>query len=152
MLSVAQIARFGTTPGLTLLFLGDAPNRSRETVDLLVIAPEIRALFGAVPITSGAVIPRDTRSAETLKRAVAPWGVKRLPAIVLLLEGRALGALEGLHDWQGYQSGLVEILLRCKEEYEIPNEDTHKDEHEGRKNKGHRTIPIVPAERAEQTE
>lgn len=146
VLQVSDLADFKETPGLVLLFLGDDLARSRETMDLLVIAPELRALFEAEPITSGAVLPRDDVSAQTLRGEVLHWGIKRLPAVALLMDGCFLGAMEGLFDWLSYQEGLVKRLLQCQKEFEIQNGDVNK---KGGKHR-YRTISIVPVTRMTQ--
>lgn len=146
VLQVSDLADFKETPGLVLLFLGDDLARSRETIDLLVIAPELRALFEAEPITSGAVLPRDIEGAQTLRGEMLHWGIKRLPAVALLMDGRFLGAMEGLFDWLSYQEGLVKLLLQCQQKFEIQNEDINK---KGGKLR-YRTISIVPVTRMTQ--
>lgn len=83
-------------------FLED-PARVRETQDLAVILPELARAFPA-RFRVGVLLPEDAR-------AVAPrYGLRRWPALVVLKEGRYVGAVEGLRGWDEYVAELARLL------------------------------------------
>jgi hydrogenase-1 operon protein HyaE len=90
-------------PGAALLVFTEDPMLYRETLDLAVIAPELaRALAGRFRI--GLLLP-------AVARALAPrFGFRRWPALVLLKDGRYVGAVDGLRDWQVYVDELSRLL------------------------------------------
>jgi hydrogenase-1 operon protein HyaE len=95
----AWIAEAGTT---VLVFTED-PMMYRETLDLAVIVPELaKALPG--PFRTGVLLP-------AAARAVAPrYGFRRWPALVVLKNGRYVGAIDGLREWQAYVEELSALL------------------------------------------
>ena len=92
-------------PGHTLLFLADDPERSKETLDLAVILPEIaRAFYGRFDVV--VLFP-------AVANAVAPrYGVRRWPALILLRDGQYVGSIEAIRDWDDYQSEVTRLLKR----------------------------------------
>jgi len=91
--------------GHTLLFFADNPERSKETLDLAVILPEIaRAFHGRFDVV--VLLP-------TIANAVAPrYGVRRWPALVLLRDGKYVGSIEAVRDWDDYHSEVTRLLKR----------------------------------------
>lgn len=90
-------------PGAALLVFTEDPAQYRETLDLAVIVPE---LIGALPgrFRTGVLLP-------AAARALAPrYGFRRWPALVLLKDGRHVGAVDGLRDWQVYLDELSRLL------------------------------------------
>ena len=90
-------------PGTAMLVFVDEPDRQKETLDLAVIVPELHAArAGAFRV--GLLPP-------SLARSVAPrYGFARWPAFVLLRDGRYLGAVDGLRDWDVYLDALDALL------------------------------------------
>jgi hydrogenase-1 operon protein HyaE len=86
---------FAAAPGHALLVFTEDPVRYRETLDLVVIAPEIaRALAGR--FRTGVLFPSDARK-------VAPrFGFARWPALGVLRDGAYVGAIDGLRTWDEY--------------------------------------------------
>ena len=91
--------------GHTLLFFADDPQRSKETLDLAVILPEIaRAFHGRFDVV--VLLP-------TIANAVAPlYGVRRWPALILLRDGKYVGSIEAIRDWDDYHSEVTRLLKR----------------------------------------
>ena len=90
-------------PGPALLVFTEDPAVYRETLDLAVIVPElVKAL------------PERFRTAVLLPgvaRAIAVrYGFRRWPALVLLKDGRYVGAIDGLREWQDYVDELSRLL------------------------------------------
>ncbi len=76
--------------------------RYKETLDLAVIVPEIARAF-APRLAVGVLLPESAR-------AVAPrYAFRRWPAFVMLADGRYVGAVDGLRNWDEYldRSGCV---------------------------------------------
>jgi hydrogenase-1 operon protein HyaE len=90
-------------PGTALLVFTEDPVLHRETLDLAVIVPELaQALPGR--FRTGVLLP-------AAARALAPrYGFRRWPALVLLKDGRYVGAIDGLREWQVYLDELSRLL------------------------------------------
>jgi len=97
--SAEDFDTFTQRAGHTLLLFTEDPVRFRETLDLAVIVPElVRAFAGRFAV--GVLLP-------PAARAVQPrYGFRRWPALVLLRDGRYVGAVDGLRGWDEY---LLEI-------------------------------------------
>lgn len=102
----AGFADFIAQPGHSLLLFTEDPTRFRETLDLAVITPEIAKAFENV-FRVGVILPTAARALH------AKYGFARWPAIVLLRDGKYLGVIDGLRDWDEY---LIEVarLLRAE--------------------------------------
>ncbi len=95
-------------PGLKLVVFADDPNKQKETLDIVVIGPEIAK-------TLAAGLEGKWFSDVVTGRALASrWGVKRLPAIALFRNRVYLGAAEGLKGWDDYLSELTQISKRTE--------------------------------------
>ncbi|UCG99117.1 MAG: hydrogenase [Burkholderiales bacterium] len=103
VLGAADLDAWGSQPGAALLAFTEDPVLYRETLDLAVIVPELaQALPGRFRI--GVLLP-------AAARAAAPrYGFRRWPALVLLKDGRYVGAIDGLREWQAYVEELSRLL------------------------------------------
>ena len=101
--TAADFDAWALAPGTALLVFTEDPVRYRETLDLAVIVPELeKALPGRFRIA--VLLPEAAR-------ALAPrYGFRRWPALVLLRDGRHVGAIDGLRDWQDYVDELARLL------------------------------------------
>lgn len=102
-LDVDSIDAFVDAPGHAMLVFTEDPVRYKETLDLAVIAPEVaRAFPGAFRV--GVLFPLAARS-------LAPrYGFKRWPALVMLLDGAYVGAIDGLRNWDEYLDEAQRLL------------------------------------------
>lgn len=91
--------------GLKFVVFADDPNKQKETLDIVVIAPEIKR---SLPGVESAWVT-DTAVGRAL---AARWGIRRLPALALFRGADFLGAMEGLAEWSAYEAGLAEIARR----------------------------------------
>lgn len=103
VLEPADVDAWAGAPGLALLVFTEDPVLYRETLDLAVIVPELaQAMAGR--FRTGVLLP-------AAARAVAPrFGFRRWPALVLLRDGRYVGAVDGLRDWQDYVEEMGRLL------------------------------------------
>jgi len=90
-------------PGAALLVFTEDPVLYRETLDLAVIVPELAQAFPG-RFRTGVLLP-------AAARAIAPrYGFRRWPALVLLKDGRYVGAIDGLREWQVFVAELEALL------------------------------------------
>lgn len=90
-------------PGVAMLVFAEDPERFKETLDLAVIVPELHATAGR-SFRVGLLPP-------AASRAIAPrFGFARWPAFVLLRDGRYLGAVDGIRDWDVYTAELQRLM------------------------------------------
>lgn len=102
-LDVDAVAPWAQASGHALLVFVEDPVIQRETLDLAVIVPELVRAF-AQRFRIGVLLAASARK-------VAPrFGVRRWPALVLLNDGRYVGAIEGLRDWHNYVAELARLL------------------------------------------
>jgi hydrogenase-1 operon protein HyaE len=94
---------FASAPGHALLAFTEDPLRFRETLDLAVIAPEIVRAF-AGRLRAAVLLPTDARAVA--KR----YGFARWPALVVLKDGRYVGAIDGLREWDEYVAAMQRLL------------------------------------------
>lgn len=94
---------WANAPGPALLVFTEDPVLYRETLDLAVIVPELAQAFPG-RFRTGVLLP-------VAARAVAPrYGFRRWPALVLLKDGRYVGAIDGLREWQSFVDELAALL------------------------------------------
>jgi hydrogenase-1 operon protein HyaE len=94
---------FSARGGHVLLVFTEDPVRYKETLDLAVIVPELaRAFPGAFAV--GVLLP------DAARKIAVRYGFRRWPAIVLLRDGRYVGAVDGLRDWGEYINELARLL------------------------------------------
>ncbi len=103
-LTQADEAPMKTLDGLGLLCIVDDPNMFKETLDMAVLAPEIKKLFEETLAAAWFTSPAIGRELATR------LGIRRLPAIAVYCCGEMLGAIEGLRPWGEYQNELIAIL------------------------------------------
>jgi len=97
------IDAFVAAPGHALLVFLEDPMRIKETLDLAVIAPELaRAFPGRFRV--GVLLPEAARLAQ------ARFGFHHWPALVVLKDGRYVGAIDGLREWDVYRDQLEALL------------------------------------------
>lgn len=103
LLDADSVEPWAAAGGHALLVFTEDPVVYRETLDLAVIVPEL-AQAAAGAFRTGVLLP-------AAARAVAPrYGFRRWPALVLLKDGRYVGAIDGLRDWQDYVDELARLL------------------------------------------
>jgi len=89
--------------GAAMLVFAEDPERYKETLDLAVIVPELHARYGGR--FRIALLPPEA------SRALAPrYGFARWPAFVMLRDGRYVGAVDGIRDWDVYLDELDRLL------------------------------------------
>jgi len=85
-----------------LLFLED-PGRFKETLDLAVIVPElVRAFPGRFRV--GVLLP------DAARALAVRYGFRRWPAFVILADGKYVGAVDGLRNWDEYLAEVSGLL------------------------------------------
>jgi hydrogenase-1 operon protein HyaE len=90
-------------PGRSLLLFLEDPIRFKETLDLAVIAPELaRAFPGRFAI--GVLLP------EAAREIAVRYGFRRWPAFVVLADGKYVGAVDGLRNWDEYLTEMARLL------------------------------------------
>ena len=102
-LDAASYDAWAEQPGHALVFFSEDPVMYRETLDVAVVVPELAKAY-----------PGRFRCALLLPdaaRAIAVrYGFRRWPAVVLLRDGRHVGAIDGLRDWNDYVESLGALL------------------------------------------
>ena len=98
-----NFAAWTQTPGRTLLMFTEDPRRFKETLDLAVIVPELcRAFPGR--FTVGVLLPKAARE------IAVRYGFRRWPAFVMLADGKYVGAVDGLRNWDEYLAEVGRLL------------------------------------------
>ena len=96
--------------GLKLVLFADDPNRVRETLDIVVIGPELKKVFKDYLSSCWMADVKKARAMSTR------FGVKRLPAVAFFRGAKFLGASEGLKNWDEYLEELGVIGSRTDAE------------------------------------
>lgn len=103
LLEAADFDAWAQAPGRALVVFTEDPVLYRETLDLAVIVPELAQAFGG-RFRVGVLL-------QTPARAIAArYGFRRWPAIVMLADGKYVGAIDGLRNWQEYLDELGSLL------------------------------------------
>ncbi len=90
-------------PGRALVVFLEDPVRYRESLDLAVIVPELaRAFPGRFAV--GIALPSAARP------LAVRYGFRRWPALVVLADGKYVGAIDGLRDWTVYLDEIAALL------------------------------------------
>jgi hydrogenase-1 operon protein HyaE len=98
-----NIDSFVEAPGHAILAFTEDPLRVRETLDLAVILPELmRAFPGRFRV--GVLLPGAARQLHTR------YGFRRWPAFVVLRDGKHVGAIDGLRNWDEYVNEVGQLL------------------------------------------
>ena len=103
VLEAARFDDWAAGAGHALVVFTEDPAQYRETLDLAVIVPELAHAF-AGRFRTGVLPPA---AARTL---ALRYGLRRWPALVLLKDGRYVGAIDGLRDWRQYVDQLDALL------------------------------------------
>ncbi len=103
-----QWEAFLKVEGFKMAIFSEDPNAKRVTLDIAVIAPELKKAFAGTLVKT--VFTPFLKS-----RAMAShYGITGLPAVALFRDDVYLGAVEGLKDWNTYCAELSEIVVREK--------------------------------------
>ncbi|WP_068114250.1 hydrogenase accessory protein [Tropicimonas marinistellae] len=96
---------FTDTGGVKALFVPGDPARNLESADVAVILPELRMAFqGAFDCAvAGDAIETHVREAA---------GVYQTPSILFLRDGKHIGAIPKVRDWDDYIARIQAILAR----------------------------------------
>jgi hydrogenase-1 operon protein HyaE len=106
LLDAQSFDAWAAAAGHALVVFTEDPAQHGETLDVAVIVPELAQAFAA-RFRTGVLLP-------AAARAIAPrYGFRRWPALVLLKDGRYVGAIDGLREWQEYV-GQLGALLRSE--------------------------------------
>lgn len=103
LLEVANFDAWAQAPGRALVVFTEDPVLYRETLDLAVIVPELVQAFGR-RFRVGVLLQAPARA------IAARYGFRRWPAIVMLADGKYVGAIDGLRNWQEYLDELGALL------------------------------------------
>jgi hydrogenase-1 operon protein HyaE len=107
-LPAAGVQEFVALPGDAMLFFSEDPRRVPETWDVAVVLPDLVRLS-----------PRPLRVAlldPTVARALASsYGVDLWPSLVFTREGRILGRIERMRDWDEYAQRIPRIVTEDTE-------------------------------------
>lgn len=90
-------------PGLSMALFIEDPNRMKETMDALVIAPELAR--SCLLIKNKAVV-----GPPNARKMAVQYGFKRWPALVFFRDGKYLGAVDGLRLWAQLVEEVDEII------------------------------------------
>ena len=91
--------------GLSLILFVDDPNRMKETMDAIVIAPELAKSCQLIK-NKAVICPPQARKLSAI------YGFKRWPAMVFVRDGAYLGAVDGLRLWSQLVAEVDEIIQR----------------------------------------
>ena len=98
-----DIDAYAARPGHTLLVFTEDPMRFKETLDLVVVVPQLqRACPGRC--TVGVLLP------EAARKVQLRYGFNRWPALVMLQDGQYVGAIDGLRNWDEYLAQMQTLL------------------------------------------
>jgi hydrogenase-1 operon protein HyaE len=101
--TAANFEVFAQGPGRTLLLFIEDPGRYKETLDLAVIVPQIVLAFPG-RFTVGVLLP------EAAREFCVRYGFRRWPAFVMLADGKYVGAVDGLRNWDEYLGEVSRLL------------------------------------------
>ncbi|MEO8676048.1 MAG: hydrogenase [Casimicrobiaceae bacterium] len=105
-LDAGNFDEFAGRPGRTLLMFLEDPVRFKETLDLVVIVPEIARAF-APRLAVGVLLP------EAARAFASRYAFRRWPAFVILADGHYVGAVDGLRNWDEYLVEVAALLERA---------------------------------------
>ena len=106
ILNETNLDAFLAQEGLKLAVFADDPNNRKETMDIVVIAPELKKAFGDT-------LSRSVLADFMVARALAArWGLRSMPAVALFQDRNFLGAVQGLQTWNDYCQKLAAIIQK----------------------------------------
>jgi hydrogenase-1 operon protein HyaE len=104
LLDAEHFEAWAAEPGVAMVVFVEDPERYKETLDLAVIVPELHASrHGRFRV---ALLPP-----EAARVVVRRYGFAHWPAFVMLRDGRYLGAVDGIRDWDVYLAELDRLLV-----------------------------------------
>ena len=98
-----NFATWKQRPGRTLLLFLEAPARYQETLDIAVIVPQLAQAFPE-RFAVGVLLP------DAARELAVHYGFRRWPAFVMLADGKYVGAVDGLRDWDEYRTEVARLL------------------------------------------
>lgn len=101
--TLAEVEEFTGRPGAHCLFVPGDAARNLETPDAAVVLPELRLVFQNA---FDCAVVDDAIEAQVREAARA----LRTPGFLFFREGRFLGAIEKLRDWDEYLARVAHIL------------------------------------------
>ena len=108
LIDSSQLEEFLKIEGLKMLVFADDPNERKTTMDMAVIAPELKKAF------SGTLAATAWAQFKEARSMASRWGLRSMPAVAIFRDSDFLGAVQGLKTWSEYCSLLSEIVLRDK--------------------------------------
>lgn len=97
------IDAFLARPGHALLVFTEDPMRFKETLDLVVIVPQLQRAFPG-RFAVGVLLP------EAARKVQLRYGFNRWPALVMVKDGQYVGAIDGLRNWDEYLQQVQTLL------------------------------------------
>ena len=98
-----DFAAWTDVPGRSLLLFLEDPVRFKETLDLAVIVPELCRAFPD-RFKVGVLLP------EAARAIAVRYGFRHWPALVILADGKYVGAVDGLRNWDEYLAEVAGLL------------------------------------------
>lgn len=101
--SASDVAAFTARPGAHCLFIPGDPARNLESADAAVVLPELRMVFQHAfdcALVDDAIEASLRETHKALKT----------PGFLFFREGRYLGAIEKIRDWDDYIARITHIL------------------------------------------
>ena len=95
--------QWSQAPGHALLLFIEDPGRFKETLDLVVIVPELVQAFPD-RFKVGVLLP------DAAREIAVRYGFRRWPAFVILADGQYVGAVDGLRNWDEYLTEVSRLL------------------------------------------
>ena len=99
----ANFAAWTQAIGRSLLLFIEDPGRDKETLDLAVIVPELCRAFPD-RFKVGVLLP------EAARAIAVRYGFRHWPALVILADGKYVGAVDGLRNWDEYLAEVAGLL------------------------------------------
>ena len=97
------VETFLAQAGHALLVFTEDPVRFKETLDLVVIVPELQRAFPG-RFAVGVLLP------DAARKVQPRYGFNRWPALVMLKDGQYVGAIDGLRNWDEYLAQIQALL------------------------------------------
>ncbi len=97
------IDAYTAQPGHALLVFTEDPMRFKETLDLVVIVPQLQRAFPG-RFAVGVLLP------EAARKVQVRFGFNRWPALVMVKDGQYVGVIDGLRNWDEYLEQMQALL------------------------------------------
>lgn len=99
---------FVAKEGLKMVVLADNPDKRKTTLDIAVIAPELKKLLGEALVEAVWADFTDSR------RIASFWGVRSFPAVLLFIDSDCIGIIAGLQTYEDYCRKFYDCLTEIK--------------------------------------